>query len=142
MALISANPEMFLKPLATILHNLGSKHLDLLHRLYNKSTQLCRMRSDDTIVPRSCRLKFELAVPKSVQELPDFTKLVDNVNSDIDKMKLQLKLRVLQALEIEIRVFRAELSKHLSVAIHRFQSDMYIYIYIYIGFGKQYNSAS
>ena len=125
-ATIAANTATLLKPLATILENLGTKHLDLLHRLHNKSTQLSRMRSDDTIIPRSCRLKFELAVPRSVQELPDFLQLVGETNTDIDKMKLQLKLRVLQALEIEIKVFHAELNDHLSVVIHRATAAMLI----------------
>ena len=125
-AIIAANTATLLKPLATILENLGTRHLDLLHRLRNKSTQLSRMRSDDTIIPRSCRLKFELAVPKSVQELPDFIQLAGDTNTDIDKMKLQLKLRVLQALEIEIKVFRVELNDHLSVVIHRATTAMLI----------------
>ena len=42
-AAIAAHTETLLPQLSTILKNLGESHLDLLHRYYNKNTQLLRM---------------------------------------------------------------------------------------------------
>ena len=74
-ATIAAHTATLLPQLSTIMQTLGDAHMDLLHRHYNKSNQLCRMESDDTIIPRSARLKFDLSVPKSIDELPDFLQL-------------------------------------------------------------------
>ena len=90
-ATIATHTETLLPQLSTILKTLGDKHLDLLHRFYNKSNQLSRMEPDDTIIPRSARLKFELSVPKCIEELPDFQALQAECDSDVGATKLAFK---------------------------------------------------
>ena len=125
-AAIAAHTATLLPQLSTILQTLGDKHLDLLHRHYNKSTQLRRMEPDDTIIPRSARLKFELSVPKCIEELPDFLTLKEECASDIDKMKLSLKQHVISALKIEIKFYTAELKEHLATVLHTTTAAMLI----------------
>ena len=125
-AAIAVHTATLLRQLSTILQTLGDKHLDLLHRHYNKSTQLRRMEPDDTIIPRSARLKFELSVPKCIEELPDFLTLKEECASDIDKMKLSLKQHVISALKIEIKFYNAELKEHLATVLHTATATMLI----------------
>ena len=117
-AAIAAHTETLLPQLSTILKNLGESHLDLLHRYYNKNTQLLRMEPDETIIPRSARLKFELSVPKSIEELPDFITLKEQCDSDITAMKATLKAHVISALKIEVNFYSAELTEHLATVLH------------------------
>ena len=117
-AAIAAHTETLLPQLSTILQTLGDKHLNLLHRYYNKSTQLLRMEPDDTIIPRSARLKFDLSVPKCIEELPDFIALKEKCDSDIITMKATLKEHVITALKIEATFYSAELTEHLATVIY------------------------
>ena len=117
-AVISAHTATLLPSLATILQTLGDNHLDLLHRQYTKSIQLRRMESDDTIIPRSARLNFELSVPKSISELPDFITLMELTNSDVEKMKTQLRQRIFESLQIMVKFYTDELRDHLATALH------------------------
>lgn len=125
-ASISAHTATLLQPLASVMKTIGDKRLDLLHRHYNKALQLSRLKSDESIIPRSCRLKFELSAEKAVLELPDFIKLSDDVTSDIEKMKTQLRLRITQALEIQVNFYRFELGEHLAKALHTATTAMLI----------------
>ena len=83
-AAIATHTATLLPRLSTILQNLGETHLGLLHRFYTKSNQLRQMKPDDMIIPHSARLNFELSVPKSVTELPDFIALQDIIKSDLE----------------------------------------------------------
>ena len=67
-ASISAHTATLLQPLASVMKTIGDKRLDLLHRHYNKALQLSRLKSDESIIPRSCCLKFELSAKKGVLE--------------------------------------------------------------------------
>ena len=125
-AAIAAHTATLLPQLSTILQNLGDTHLDLLHRYYNKSNQLRRMEPDDSIIPRSARLKFELSVPKSIEELPDFLTLKELCNSDIDNMKQSLRAHVISALKIEATFYTAELKAHLTTVIYTATAAMLI----------------
>jgi len=125
-AAIAAHTATLLPQLSIILQNLGDTHLDLLHRYYNKSNQLRRMEPDDSIIPRSARLKFELSVPKSIEELPDFLTLKELCNSDIDNMKQSLRAHVISALKIEATFYTAELKAHLTTVIHTATAAMLI----------------
>ena len=117
-AAIAAHTATLLPQLSTILQNLGDAHLGLLHRYYNKSNQLRRMEPDDTIIPRSARLNFELSVPKSIMELPDFLLLQENVKSDLEQMKKSLRNHVISALKIEMAFYTSELKDHLTTVLH------------------------
>ena len=117
-ATITSHTATLLPQLSTILQTLGDKHLDLLHRQYNKSTQLLRMEPDDTIIPRSARLKFELSVPKCIEELPDFIQLRDECATELEQMKLSLRKRVIAALAIEVKFYAAELKEQLITALY------------------------
>ena len=125
-AAIAAHTATLLPNLSTILQNLGDDHLNLLHRYYNKSNQLRRMEPDDSIIPRSARLKFELSVPKSIEDLPDFLTLKDLCNSDIDNMKQTLRAHVISALKIEATFYTAELKAHLTTVIYTATAAMLI----------------
>ena len=117
-AAIAAHTATLLPQLTTILQTLGDAHLDLLHRHYNKLNQLRRMTPDLTIIPRSARLEFQLSVPKSIKELPDFITLRNTCKSDIDSMKLTLRGHVLSALNLEARFYTAQLKEHLTTVLH------------------------
>ena len=117
-ATIVAHTATLLPQLSTILKTLGEKHLDLLHRFYNKSNQLARMEPDETIIPRSARLKFELSVPKCIEELPDFQTLSAVCISDLSKCKLLFRQRVIDALKIEIKFYTTELKEHLAKVLY------------------------
>ena len=118
LATITTHTATLLPTLSTILLNLGETHLDLLHRRFNKLSQLRRMEPDNTIIPRSARLKFELSVPKSIQELPDFTTLQGLVNSDLETMKQLLRKHVIAALKIESNFYTSKIKEHLCTVLH------------------------
>ena len=76
------------------------------------------MESDDTIIPRSARLNFELSVPKSISELPDFIALQELTNSDVEKIKTLLRQRIFESLQIMVKFYTDELREHLATALH------------------------
>ena len=125
-AIVSAYTATLLQPLSSVMQTIGDKRIDLLHRHYNKASQLARLSSDESIIPRSCRLKFELSAEKSVTELPDFIQLSADVLSDIEKMKAQLRLRIISALEIEVAFYRSTLGEHLAQVLHTATAAMLI----------------
>ena len=117
-AAIATHTATLLPRLSTILQNLGETHLGLLHLFYTKSNQLRRMKPDDTIIPLSARLNFELSVPKSVTKLPDFIALQDIVKSDLETMKKSLKSHVVSALKTEMAFYTSELKENFTSSIH------------------------
>ena len=53
------------------------------------------MESDESIVPRSARVEFNLSAPKHIQELPDYIALLEHTQKDIDEVQKTFKKRIL-----------------------------------------------
>ena len=84
------------------------------------------MEPDDTIIPRSARMKFELSVPKCIEALPDFQALQAECESDVGATKLAFKKRVISALQIEVTYYTTELKEHLTAVLYTATAAMLI----------------
>ena len=117
-ATVKAQAETLLPRLVPILTQLGEEQLSIQHRLLNKTAQLNRMESDESIVPCSARIEFTLSAPKKIQELPDYVALLEQTQNDVHEFCKKFKQRILQSLAIEIVALRAELVEHLAHAFY------------------------
>ena len=115
---IDEHSATLLPQLSAILSKLANDHIDLLHRLHEKSAQLQRMEADEGIIPRSARLKFELTVSKKVEAHPDFIKLQEALDADVANMRTQLRNRIIECIRLEIKVLQNELDEHLAKSLY------------------------
>lgn len=87
--------------LASILEKLRLQHLDLLHSLYNKETQITRMERIDEFIPRSARIDFKFHMSKNAEERPEFLALQEETNSHIADFRNFLRGQIIKATKIE-----------------------------------------
>ena len=90
-----------LKP---IFDNLGEEWLDIISRHRSKMLQATKMIDDDDFIPRSARnsSKFEFYVPKSVEDLPEFTEIKDETETIVLTYRKALKQQILKVMKVEI----------------------------------------
>ena len=89
-----------LKPIFT---NLGEEWLDIVSRHRTKMLQVMKMMNDEDFIPRSARtVNFTFHVPKSVEDLAEFTEIKEETEAIVLKYRKDLKSQILKAMKLEI----------------------------------------
>ena len=95
--------------LAAILGKLGHQHASLLHKLFNKKSQITRMEGDDDFIPRSARIDFKFHMSKNAEERPEFLALQEETNTHIANFRKLLRHQIIKATRIESDALMEEL---------------------------------
>jgi len=107
------------KHLSPIVQKAGETHIDLLHKLMSKNTQLNKMDDDDDFIPRSARLvNFEFRVTKKVENHPEFRVIKTDTDTLVHEFRLALKQKIAETLRIECSILRAELYENFITSLH------------------------
>jgi hypothetical protein len=110
--------------LASILGKLGHKHVSLLHKLYNKQSQVNRMESDEDFIPRSARIDFQFHMSKNAEERPEFLALQEETNAHITTFRKLLRQQIIKATKIEMETLMDDIKlgfvKNIRVSIEAF----------------------
>ena len=106
--------------LSPIILNAGETHITLLHKWTTKVRQLKKMEDDDEFIPRSARLvNFEFRVTKEVENSEEFKTVNAETQIIIQDFRIDLKLKVMATLRIDIALIRDSLiqnfMKHLNL---------------------------
>jgi len=68
---INAHVTSLLPGLAAIFAKLGHQHLLLLTQRIQRQEMIDKLSNDDTFLPHSARIEFDLSMPKAVKEDPE-----------------------------------------------------------------------
>ena len=110
---------MSLQPqIASILERLGTKNLDMLHKLDNKEKQLKRMEDDPTFIPCSARIEFQFHMSNTAEESLEFIALRDETEAHVVTFRSTLKNQIIKATKIEIQAQKADIKQEYIKAIN------------------------
>jgi hypothetical protein len=104
--------------IATILSCLAKQHLLLLSKLSHRMKQVEKMASDADFIPRSARVNFVLNLSKTAEQDAEFPALRDECARIVEQTQLSLKLQIMAATNLEIKILKSEVQKDLATAIH------------------------
>ena len=103
------------KHLSPIYLSAGLSHIEHLHSWSTKVRQYSKMADDIEFIPRSARLvDFVFHVSKQVEASPEFLGVQAETNVMIADFRLDLKVKVMQTLQIQINLLRESLYKNLA----------------------------
>ena len=111
-AFISEHVASLHLPIATILTKIGRDHLDILHKLHHKLSQLQRMESDEEFIPQSARIDFKLNVSKKASEDPKFLTLKEQTDIVVADFRKVLRNSIIEATKIEIDLIVEDLHRN------------------------------
>ena len=107
------------KHLSPIYLSAGISHIERLHSWTTKVRQYSKMEDDTEFIPRSARLvNFEFRVTKKVEVLPEFLEVQAATNVMIQDFRFDLKVKIMQTLQIEINLLRESLYQNLAKELH------------------------
>jgi hypothetical protein len=110
--------KSFVTPLAT-------KYNRLKSRERQQRTTLAKF-SDDTYIPRSARINFELKCSESVSESNEFKTLSTTIATSVTAFQLELKAAMNATVELEIQTTQFDQSQVFFQTIHRLGSILYL----------------
>ena len=100
--------------LSPIILNAGETHITLLHKWTTKVRQLKKMEDDDEFIPRSARLvNFDFRVSKEVENSEEFKTVNAETQIIIQDFRIDLKVKVMATLRIEIALIKTSLIENL-----------------------------
>jgi hypothetical protein len=111
---VRSHTASLLPEIQDILNKLGIDYLKLRHRADQKVRRIQKMSSDEDYIPNSARLKFELRVSNDAVFDPDFVSLQDDTNALLQQIRLDLKQKVMQAADIDLKVFKAQATNSMA----------------------------
>ena len=94
--------------LASILSRLAKDHIQLRSKLCHKERQLEKLSNDDSAIPRSAQIKFNLNVSTEAARTAEHKALLDEAEPIIKNVQSELKNLVLKAIKIEIAVMKTQ----------------------------------
>ena len=107
--------------LASILGRAAKSHLSALARHHHKQVQLSKMKDDDTFMPRSARLQFQLKTSKITENSDELKLLQAETKTAVDEFQTALKDKIMAATKLELKKMKANIHeqfcKHLHVII-------------------------
>jgi len=106
---IDTHVASLLPGLATIFGKLGHQHLLLLTQRIQRQEMIDKLTHDDTFLPRSARIKFDLSMPKAVKEDPEYLTLKGATEELVTNFQQQLKGQIKEGNKLAL--------KHVNVAI-------------------------
>lgn len=118
--LASLRPEF-----ATILEKFASVALKAKAEAYSKQRNISRMETDDTVIPRSARVKFDLTTKnKPVETSVEYITLKDETAKLVADFQSNLKAKIVASAKLDIKFLeqasRVELAKALRLATTAF----------------------
>lgn len=105
----SLQPEI-----ATLLSNLGKEHLLLLQKIALKTSQLQKLVDDDTLIPRSARIKFALTTSKLAEANEGYIRLKEETEQIVITFQSDLKKKIISLAELEVKLLQAQIREDLA----------------------------
>ena len=111
--LSSLRPEF-----ASILEKHASAALSAKAETYKKQRNLTKMETDETVIPRSARVKFDLTSKhKPVETSTEFVTLVEKTTELVAAFQSNLKTQIVAAAKLDIQFLEQEHRKELAKAL-------------------------
>eukprot|EP00957_Ditylum_brightwellii_P200044 15250275-Ditylum_brightwellii.AAC.2 len=93
---------MMLQPdLVALLERLGTQHVELLIKTYNKNKQLERLQTNDELIPHSAHTKFTFHASLATDQSEEFTTLQEGIQAIFENCQQDLKAQIPKAIKIE-----------------------------------------
>ena len=94
-------------------------HMNMLHKLINKMSQLNKMDNNREFIPHFDRMvNFDFWVTKKVENSPEFITVKAETNNLVLEFKLTLKRKVMETLKNDCKILRNEIYDHLAKILH------------------------
>ena len=114
---LMAHCESLQPQIATILSKLGKQHLSSLQRIHTKRQQVSKLEHDNTLIPRSARVKFTLTASKLVESDAEYQRLKEDTEVLIDNFQRELKRKIILCSALEARLVMAKLRTEFATAL-------------------------
>jgi hypothetical protein len=115
---VQSHTESLLPEIQGILNKLGIDYIKLCQRADQKFHRIKKMSSDEEYIPNSARLNFELRVSSDAVIDPDFVSLQDDTNALLQQIRLDLKQKVIQAADIDLKVFKTQAANSMASGLY------------------------
>jgi hypothetical protein len=115
---VRSRTKSLLPEIQDILNKLGIDYLKLRHRADQKVRRIQKMSSNEDYIRNSVRLNFELRVSNDAVIDPDFVSLQDDTNALLQQIRLELKQKVIQAADIDLKVFKAQAANSMASGLY------------------------
>ena len=100
--------------LTPILDKTCTSYMSLQLKIRHKELQVIKLKNNADRMPTSARLKFELKVSKTASKTEEFVTLAKETEDLVVAMREQLKTQIIKAAELEILVFKRDLTLDFS----------------------------
>ena len=101
VAFVKSHAASLQPQVASILERLGTNHINLLSKRYQKEVQIIKMETNKDFIPRSARIDFQFHMTKQAVSTPEFQLLKTQTETEINKFRTFLKKQVITAIKIK-----------------------------------------
>ena len=109
LAFVKSHTASLQPKVAEILEKLGTQHINLLSKKFQKTTQIEKMETNAEFIPRSARILFELHMTEAATATTEFQTLQTTTNEKVNEFRLFLKQQIIAATKIEAKIIHQQI---------------------------------
>ena len=106
------------EPVRNLFKRLAQDFVNLKAKQRQLNSTRARL-SDEELIPRSCRFKFDLKASEYVMKSPRFVTIVEAANEDMKAFQKKMKARIVECLDLEIKMTEERVCETFLSAIHK-----------------------
>jgi hypothetical protein len=99
---------------ATLLLTLGKEHLLLMQKTLHRTTQVKKLTDDDSLIPRSARIKFTLSMSKLAESDLGYQSLKEETKTLVAGFQKALKTKIIKVAELEVKLLQLQIQTNLA----------------------------
>ena len=117
LAFVKSHIASLQPKVATILEKLGTNHINLLSKKFQKTSQIEKMETNSDFIPRSARISFELHMTADAAATQEFQTLQTNTNNKVTEFRLFLKNQIIEATKIETKILTQQIQDNFITSL-------------------------